>query len=216
KLQLSVQDSGIGIKKESLEKILNPFEQSSDSTSKKYGGTGLGLSIAKKLTEMMDGEFHLESEFGKGSTFGVTLKLQSIYKESLAPQKELTEDEELTFRGHVLIVEDNKTNQLLLGMLLDDLGMTFDMADDGVIAVKMFEEGKYNLILMDENMPNMDGIQAMLSIRKKFSMVPPIIAVTANAMKGDRQRLLKVGMDDFLSKPIDNDLLISVIKSNLQ
>ncbi|MDF1876533.1 response regulator [Sulfurimonas sp. SAG-AH-194-L11] len=216
KLIMSVKDNGIGIKKESLEKIMIPFEQSNDDISKEYGGTGLGLSIAKTLTEMMDGDFKIESDFGKGSTFSISLPLQVMHMEVTASKEEKKFDENISFTAHVLIAEDNKTNQLLLGMLLDDIGITFDVADDGAIAVEKFKEGKYDLILMDENMPNMDGSEAMLMIRKYFKNVPPIIAVTANAMKGDRERLLEMGMDDFLSKPIDNNLLIEIIRNNLK
>jgi len=217
----AVTDNGIGIKEESLETILKPFEQSDKSVTKKFGGTGLGLSIAKTLTEMMHGTFNVKSRLGMGSTFSVSIPFKEIEPEQIktkfAEDEKNNEDEdiEINFGIHVLIAEDNKTNQMLLSMLLDDLGVSFDIAHDGQEALDMFEEGKYAMILMDENMPNLSGTESMLAIREKFHNVPPIIAVTANAMKGDRERLIELGMDDFLSKPIDNDKLIEVIKRNL-
>ena len=167
---------------------------------------------------MMGGKFNLESRLGVGSTFSITLPFKQLENKIPEQTTELDggdEENEITFNAHVLIAEDNKTNQLLLSMLLSDLEITFDTANDGEEALNMFEEDKYDLILMDENMPNMSGTESMLAIREKFEKVPPIIAVTANAIKGDREKLLELGMDDFLSKPIDNDLLIEVIKRNL-
>ena len=211
-----VQDSGIGIEEGAIEKITNPFEQSDGSVTKKFGGTGLGLSIAKTLTEMMQGVFKIESKLGEGSTFSISLPLEALEMQESQKEQELdAKEEETSIEAHILIAEDNKTNQLLLGMLLDDLGITYDIANDGQEAVDIFQENRYDMILMDENMPHLSGVDAMLAIRDKFTKVPPIIAVTANAMKGDRERLVKLGMDGFLSKPIDNDLLIKTIQKNL-
>ena len=212
-----VTDSGIGIKEEALDTILKPFEQSDKRVTKEFGGTGLGLSIAKTLTDMMSGSFKIESQVGVGSTFSVEIPFKQLEdaQETISQEDETEEENEISIDAHILIAEDNKTNQMLLGMLLDDLSITFDTANDGQEALEMFEENKYDIILMDENMPNLSGTDAMLAIRKKFKNVPPIIAVTANAMKGDREKLIALGMNDFLSKPIDNDLLIQVIEKNL-
>ncbi|MDF1882869.1 response regulator [Sulfurimonas sp. SAG-AH-194-C21] len=218
KLYMAIKDSGIGIKEEALELILKPFEQSDSGIARNFGGTGLGLTIAKTLTDMMHGTFNIESIYGKGSTFSIALPLSCVVYEKTDVQLERAEDEnDVFFKGtHVLIVEDNKTNQLLLEMLLDDLEISADIANDGQEALDIFEEHKYAMILMDENMPNMGGVESMLALRKTYKELPPIIAVTANAMKGDRERLMDVGMDDFLSKPIDNNIFVTLLKKYLK
>ena len=208
----SVIDSGIGISKEAQSRILMPFEQSDTSTTKNYGGTGLGLSIATSITALMGGTFVLESEEGKGSSFSISIFLEEDFTVKVNRKEDELKDEEITFEGHVLIAEDNKTNQLLLSMLLDDVGISYDMANDGKEAVEMYAQHHYDMVLMDENMPNLSGVEAMQKIKNTHINVVPIIAVTANSMLGDKERLLNAGMDGFLSKPINNDELIAILR----
>ena len=213
-LEVYVKDSGIGISDEEKKRILKPFEQADSSTTKEYGGTGLGLSISNAIVNMLDGFLDVQSRSGYGSTFSFSIPVEKIDKDDEVIS--LEEDDEISFSAHILIAEDNKTNQILLKMLLMDIGLTCDIANDGVEAVSMYEDDKYDLVLMDENMPNMNGVDAMLKIRQEHSSVVPIIAVTANVMKGDEARLLEAGMDDFIPKPIDNKELIKVISLYLK
>ncbi|MDB2562903.1 ATP-binding protein, partial [Sulfurimonas sp.] len=209
-LTISVEDNGIGMKKEVQDKIFKPFEQADGSTTRKYGGTGLGLSITQSLVELMQGTIELESQEDKGTKFIVKIPLEKIVDEaphnSTKDLKEEIKKEALT--GHILVVEDNKTNQMLIQMLLEDFGITSDIANDGVEAVEIYNPNTHNIILMDENMPNMNGLDAMEKIREKYKeQCTPIIALTANAMEGDKERFLNLGMDGYIAKPIDENLL---------
>lgn len=204
-LLISVRDEGIGISEEARKRIFSAFEQAESSTTRSYGGTGLGLTISKKLVELLGGEITVESEIGKGSIF-------SFYID--APESEDVLDEELEdkdykFEGHLLVAEDNKTNQMLIKILLDDMGVSYKVVDDGEEAVQAFLDEEFDLVLMDVNMPNMDGIEATKRIRKQNSErnIVPIIALTANAMKEDVKEYLEAGMNAHVSKPINNTLL---------
>ena len=216
-LVISVTDNGIGINKEVQDKAFEPFAQADGSTTRKYGGTGLGLSITQNLVGLMNGMIELESEEGVGTTFKVTIPLEKLHDAADAAEDNVSEeDREDRLSGHVLIVEDNKTNQMLVKMLIEDFGLTCDIANDGVEAVSTYEPQKHRLILMDENMPNMDGVEAMKAIKEKHKeKTTPIIALTANAMSGDRERFLNLGMDGYLSKPIDEKELYRVLKEFL-
>ena len=216
-LIIRLQDNGIGMSKKVQDKIFKPFEQADGSTTRKYGGTGLGLSITQNLVEMMDGKIELESEEGKGTTFIVTIPLKLVGKTTIKQEENSQEeDEKISLDSHVLVVEDNKTNQMLIKMLLDEFGITCDVANDGVEAVDMYDPIKHSVILMDENMPNMNGLEAMRILKDKYQdKCGAIIALTANAMDGDRERFLKLGMDGYVSKPIDEDELYSCIKKLL-
>lgn len=212
-LKMSVKDDGIGMSQEVQRRILEPFEQADSSTTKKFGGTGLGLSISTTLAHIMNGEIIIQSSEGKGSVFTLELPLYESCEIEEVSEHKSEIDEKLL--GHVLIAEDNKTNQLLLGLMLDDIGLTYDIANDGVEAVAMYGKKKYDLVLMDENMPNLNGIEAMKEIRKRYVNVVPIIAVTANVMSGDEQHFFEAGMDDFIPKPVDNIVLINKITKHL-
>jgi PAS domain S-box-containing protein len=214
-LFLSVKDSGIGISKEAQEKIFKPFEQADSSTTRRYGGTGLGLSIVTSLVKQMRGELTLESEPNIGSEFKVRLPLEAkVHKQVLVLEHEEI-GEHKALKGHVLIAEDNKTNQMLIGLLVEEFGLTSKIVGDGVEAVSAFNKEKFDLILMDENMPKLNGVHAMEKIRHLKGGGLPIIALTANAMKGDREKFLKAGMDEFVAKPIERDELYRILKSFL-
>jgi len=197
-LCIKVSDNGIGMNEEVKDKIFKPFEQADGSTTRKYGGTGLGLSITKTLTEMMGGTIELESQEGVGSTFTVRLKLdklKDIESEDDIIKVEI-DDKEDTLSGHVLIVEDNQTNQMLVKILIEDFGLTCDIVNDGLEAIEIYNPQKHVLILMDENMPNMNGTEAMKIIKEKCSdECGPIIVLTANVMEGDKEKFLKSGME---------------------
>lgn len=215
-LTCSVKDSGIGIASEKLSTIFHAFEQEDSSITRKYGGTGLGLSISKTLAEMMGGDLSVESSLGKGSTFSFFLDVFSEVDENLIFEYDDTthSDNDVKLSGKILVVEDNKTNQLLMEILLTELGLEVVIANDGLEAIEMFDKDDFALILMDENMPNMNGIEATQEIRRREENTKkqiPIVAVTANAFKSDRDRFLSVGMNDYISKPIDQDKLEKVL-----
>jgi len=215
-LHVSVSDNGVGIAQEKLGKIFEAFSQEDVSTTRKYGGTGLGLTISSKLVEGMGGKLQVTSSLGKGSLFFFDFPVevcQNQINDNTQENESKTDFE--TLKAHVLIVEDNKTNQLLLGIILDELGVTYDIANDGVEGVSAYKEHRYDLIFMDENMPNLSGIEATQQIRAlETEKKTPIIAVTANAMVEDRKRFIDAGMDDYLSKPYEEkDIQAIIIKT---
>ena len=212
-LKISVQDNGIGIASDKLDGIFNSFAQVDDSIVRKYGGTGLGLAISKQFTILLGGELLVESEEGVGSLFTV-----SIPMEEGTPAEnycEVSYDFDHQLKGHILVAEDVVANQLFLEIILKGCGLSFDMADDGLDAVRKFEKKHYDLILMDENMPNLNGVGATKMIRDKEDECGtksiPIIAITANALSGDREKFLKSGMDEYITKPIDPNELKSIL-----
>ncbi len=222
-IECSVQDSGIGIAPENIEKIFSPFEQESLSTTRHFGGTGLGLSISKSLAQKMGGDIRVQSTIGKGSTFIFTL---SIFEESASIddiQKESRNIKEISQKqlqpsGKVMIVEDNATNQLLLSMLLDEYEVEYIIANDGLEAIELYPKDNFALILMDENMPNLNGIQTTQKIKQMPAYQKhqtPIVAVTANAMKEDKKRFLDAGLDDYITKPIERDELHRILTTYL-
>ena len=210
-LNIIVKDEGIGISKEYQTSIFKSFSQEDNSTTRKYGGTGLGLTISYNLVKLMGSELKLKSESKIGSTFYFAIPI----KEGRSIQKEENTDNNITINGKVLLVEDDKTNQLFMKIVLKKMGLSFNIASDGVEAVAMYKNNKYDILLMDENMPNMNGIEAtkqILEYEKINSLKhTPIIALTANAIKGDRERFLNAGMDEYLTKPVDKKKLGSIL-----
>ncbi len=210
-LFVSVRDEGIGISEEAQKRVFSAFEQAESSTTRSYGGTGLGLTISKKLVELLGGEISVQSELEKGSLFSFYIDAPES-KENINDE---FEHKEYKFEGHVLVAEDNKTNQMLIKILLDDMGITYKVADDGEKAVDAFRQESFDLILMDINMPNLDGMEAAKIIRKENKDIP-IIALTANAMKEDVEAYLQAGMNAHVSKPIDHLLLAKELSSFLK
>jgi CheY-like chemotaxis protein len=219
-LHFSVKDSGVGIDEKNLKKIFESFTQEDTTTTRKFGGTGLGLSISKALINSMDGYITVESVLGEGSTFHFFIPL--IEADVIQNAKEISVEKvdlNRTLKGRVLLVEDNQTNQMLMNIILGDLELDVDLAQNGLEAVEQFKLNKYDLILMDENMPKMSGIEATkiildLEIENGVKHTP-IIALTANALATDRARFLNAGMDEFVSKPIDHELFVRVLHSFL-
>lgn len=211
-----VIDQGIGISKEQQKKIFNAFTQVDSSSTRQYGGLGLGLTLCHHLTQLLGGHFYLQSQEGQGSTFTFDVRALEI-NDAPAPGKTSLLNSEMS--GHVLIVEDNLTNQLLMKSLIGKLGLTFEIANDGVEAIEFFEGNHYDAILMDENMPRLSGTGATEQIRQieaqQFLTRTPIIAVTANASDRDREGFLKAGMDDFIAKPINIPKLVESLEGFL-
>ena len=211
KLLISVKDEGIGIAEDKQRSIFEAFTQADSSTTRKYGGTGLGLSISVAFIKLLGGKLQLESKKNSGSEFYFSIPVK-MGKEISRNDKMISSN---TLSGKILVVEDNEANQMFMKVILKKIGLTFDIAIDGCDAIDKFKINKYDCILMDENMPNMGGIEAtknILVIEKELGLThTPIIALTANALKGDRERFLEVGMDEYLSKPVDKNKLISVL-----
>ncbi|MEA3284603.1 MAG: ATP-binding protein [Synergistota bacterium] len=224
-IRFAVKDTGIGISEDKRDQIFGTFYQGDDSRSKRHKGAGLGLSIAKQVVEIMGGRLWLKSEEGRGSTFFVDVPLPVLIEDSfpsdakdcavvtvdeMAPPRELT----------VLLVEDNMLNRKLAEAMMAGLDWTIDVAEDGFKAVEAVSGKSYDIVFMDVQMPGMDGLEATKNIRlmEKRGLIsyrPVIIAMTANAMKGDREICIESGMDDYLSKPLNRDLMMKTITSAL-
>ncbi len=204
-LRFDVQDTGIGIDPSQLEHIFAPFEQADNGLSREYGGIGLGLSINRKLIEMMGGKMSVETEVSKGSRFRVDLKFKWCKKASKAPSDltPLQMFQPIQSTCRILLVDDDYFNHSIFGMLLEDAGLAFDIANDGAEAVIKATNNAYDLILMDIQMPIMNGLEATLAIRKlPEKQQIPIVALSANTFDEDRERCFDVGMNAFIAKPI--------------
>lgn len=211
-IQFSVKDTGIGIPDDKIEKIFENFQQASSGTSRLYGGTGLGLAIVKQLVEPQGGSIQVASQVGVGSTFSFIL---SFLKTDIVPEMEVVA-EELQIDNKsisVLVVEDIPLNQLLMKTLLDDFGFERDIADNGQIAVDKLQEKNYDVILMDLQMPVMNGFEATDHIRNVMKSSIPIIALTADVTTVDLEKCRYVGMNDYIAKPVDERLLYTKIMS---
>jgi PAS domain S-box-containing protein len=217
RLRISVKDTGIGIPENKLETIMQPFSQADSSTTRKFGGTGLGLSISKSLIELLGGEMHIISEEDKGSTFYFEIDTeicnssqQNKYKDeiltgtSLPASTEHTLDFKKNKNLNILIAEDYEVNQMFIGMLLNKYDdVRYDFANNGEEAINMLNSNTYDMILMDINMPVMNGCDATIVIREEMKLDVPIVALTANALEGDREKFLSIGMNDYIAKPLE-------------
>ena len=218
-LRFSVTDTGIGLPPEQQHKLFQPFRQADASVTRKYGGTGLGLVIVRQLAELMGGTVGLESSPGEGSCFWFTIRTQQeagdTFASAISSQNRLglTEGDHEILRGtRILLAEDDQTNQMVAVGLLEAAGMHVDVASDGAMAVEMVGAKDYEIILMDMQMPNMDGITATRQIRRQGNLAElPIVAMTANAMQVHQEECLAAGMNDFISKPFEPKQLFSVI-----
>ena len=214
-LYIAVIDSGIGIDPEAQKKLFKPFSQSGASIAHKHGGTGLGLSICKKLVELMGGKIGVTSQYGKGATFWIELAFDraspELVDEALNEKSNIANDTPLS--GKVLIVEDNETNQQVIQLMLTALGLTSIIANNGLEALDLLENHEIDLILMDCQMPVLNGFETTKRICDSYEKDkrPPIIALTANAFTSDVDKCLEAGMDDFMSKPIDQKTLTTML-----
>jgi len=223
-LVFEIVDTGIGLTEEQIEKIFTPFSQADASTTRKFGGTGLGLSLSKQLTEMLGGRLSVKSKAGIGSKFTATIATGVIHPEDLIiEQKDLAKTNHQSHQslihallsGQVLIADDIVENQKLVSLYLNKMGITTTVVDNGKSAIDQTESGNFDLVIMDIRMPIMDGLEATSTLRKQGVTIP-IIALTANAFKEDRDQCMKAGFTDYLLKPINRNQLYQTLSKYLK
>ncbi len=210
----AVQDTGIGLSEDQLKRIFSAFTQADSSVTRKYGGTGLGLVISRSLAQMLGGTINITSVLHEGSTFSFdcTFALASVDELARHAEQATADSTDITYHGHILLVEDNEINQLIAEELLTSVGYTIDIAQNGQEAIDMLEKKPYDLVLMDIQMPIMDGLTATMNIRKNAAFANlPIIAMSAHAMTGDKDISIAHGMNDHITKPIDPQKLYSTM-----
>ena len=226
-LDFEVKDTGIGIPADKLSRLFKSFTQVDSSTTRKYGGTGLGLVISEKLVRLMEGSIRVDSKEGQGSTFSFTIKTRTgsqpqpdaagngqekTFVKGRTVQEKLSADFALRHPMDILVAEDNVINQQLILQILVKLGYAPKIVENGIEAVSAMNKKPYTLILMDMQMPEMDGLEATRVIRHSPMLQPIIVALTANSMKGDEEACLKAGMNDYLSKPVKLETLIGMLE----
>jgi len=229
-IQFDVKDTGIGISKESMGNLFQSFNQADASTTRKYGGTGLGLAISKELIKMMDGNIRVESTEGEGSVFSFYICMKIVQRIEVADKEHvsLKEDKiylEESIQSHqhevktdvktkILLVEDNEMNRKIMMLMLKKWGMTCDIATNGKEAYMAVRKKEYDIVFMDCQMPMMDGYESTTKIREDEGDLKhtTIIAMTANAMEGDKTKCFEAGMDDYISKPIDFELMFHLVE----
>ncbi len=209
-IEFAINDTGIGISEDKMETIFENFQQASSGTSRLYGGTGLGLAIVKQLVESQGGSIRVKSKINEFSRFSFTLPFLKT-KADAALESEILEVDNKIKGIRVLVVEDMALNQLLMKTVLDDFGFERDIAENGKIAVEKLKTNQYDIILMDLQMPEMNGFEATEYIRKTLNLTIPIIALTADVTTVDLAKCKSVGMDDYIAKPIDERVLYSKI-----
>lgn len=217
---IEVKDTGVGIKADSLEAIFDAYDQANKFTHRLYGGTGLGLSVCKSLVDLMGGYIEVDSEVGVGTTFSVFLPLTTISAnqyETWQASNDFTLIEPSHERaGHILLVEDDTVNAIIAKKALTNSGHMVTHVTDGQQAIDMFAlfPNRYDVILMDHHMPILDGVQATIKLHELYDpkSLPPIIALTANAMDGEREKYLKVGMQDYCTKPFKQEQLNALVQ----
>ena len=214
-LHFAVSDTGIGIPQEKMDQLFKPFSQVDTTISRKRDGAGLGLAICKGLVELMGGEIWAESEVGKGSTFYFTIEAeatQGLPISSGIPAQSVENLAEL-HPLRILVAEDNPSNQKVLVEMLKRMGYRADAVADGREVIEALERRPYDLIFMDVKMPEMDGLLATKEIRRRWpTNGPKIIAITAYALSGDREKCLEAGMDGYIAKPVQKAELAKVLK----
>jgi CheY-like chemotaxis protein len=224
-VRFTVSDTGVGVAPEARDTLFQSFSQAEPSTSRRFGGTGLGLAISKSLAELMGGTIGFENGVTRGSRFWFTVKLPISRSSQPSAMQGLgalqhavaNTNDNTPSRGRVLVAEDNPINQRVAGILLSKLGYTPDLAGDGRQALEKLQQQDYDIVLMDCQMPVMDGFEAAAAIRALPSGRAriPIIAVTANVLAGQREKCLEAGMNDYIPKPINRDVLENAIQKYL-
>ncbi|MFL5771541.1 MAG: ATP-binding protein, partial [Flavisolibacter sp.] len=217
RIRIQISDTGIGIAPEKQATVFERFQQAEAETTRRFGGSGLGLSIVKQLVEMQNGSIYVNSELNKGSTFTVELDykipdMAQLYSEALADQEEQVPLQKIK----VLIAEDNPMNQQLVRHLMRSWSIDYTMVENGIEAIDALAKGSYSIVLMDIQMPEMDGYTATTVIRNEMKRDVPIIAMTAHAMVGEKEKCLQLGMNDYVSKPIKETVLYNIIARHAQ
>jgi CheY-like chemotaxis protein len=223
KLRIDVRDTGIGMSGEQLGRIFEPFTQGEESTTRKFGGTGLGLTISRRLARLLGGDIAVKSQRGAGSIFSVSIECGEIMDSNMVMN--LTEatlpvissesgSQEIPIHGRILLAEDGRDNRRLLSTHLKTAGAEVVMAENGQAAVDLVASENFDLVLMDMQMPVMDGYTAVSELRRRGINVP-IIALTAYAMAEDRAKCMASGCNDYLTKPVERQVLLQTIKYHL-
>lgn len=212
-IKVQVIDTGIGINKDVKEKLFTKFMQADTSLTRDYEGIGLGLVISKELVNLMGGKIQVESEQGKGSNFSFSFKAEKVEDSQLFEHTSGKDrNKTYNFNIHVLLVEDKFVNRKVVQKMLHNAGCEVTTATNGKDALEKFVDKKFDIIFMDIQMPQMDGMTAMKQLRKQFKDIPPIIALSANALEGDAERYIEEGMDDYISKPVSPPVLYKIIE----
>ena len=218
-LQFEVEDTGIGVDEDKLDTIFERFRQAEDSTTRIYGGTGLGLSIVKQAVDLMGGKIRVESAPNRGSKFTISLTFAASEAGTVLGSPDVTTIPSESAKDFatklILIVEDNNMNATLAGAILSDWGIRYDVAENGLIAIDMLRVIQYDLILMDIQMPDMDGVTTTAVVRKELNLRIPIIAMSANVAFDDKEKYLQAGMNDFLPKPFLERNLLGLLVRHL-
>jgi signal transduction histidine kinase/DNA-binding response OmpR family regulator len=224
RVRFDVRDTGIGITREQMTRLFQPFNQADDSMTRRFGGSGLGLTISQRLSTLLGGQIGAHSEPDKGSVFSVTLDagtvedgdlVDGLDESMLTSKSHVPKDPVITLVGRILLAEDGRDNQRLITLHLRRAGAEVVLAENGRIAVDLATQQRFDLILMDMQMPEMDGYEATSELRRR-GMTLPIIALTAHAMADDRSKCLAAGCSDYLTKPVDKELLLATINSYLK
>ena len=216
-LGFTVKDTGTGIPEDKLPKIFEEFNQGNISTTREFGGTGLGLTIVKSLVELQNGRMNVKSEFGKGSSFSFIIKYQKyLGKEHPIVIHPIAIHKIDYSTTKILLVEDNLMNQKLASTVLSDLGFESDIAENGQIAIEMLKNKNYDIVLLDLQMPVLDGYQTVQKIRNELHLTVPVIAMTAHVMTGEKEKCIQLGMNDFITKPFREEDLYLVISNHLK
>jgi len=212
-IHFKILDTGIGIPEEKIESVFESFSQGSIEINRKYGGTGLGLTIVKKLVDILGGKIKLESEVGKGSSFSFDLSFK-IGNEQTIAEKSGDHDESILKDKKVLLIEDNKINQMITKRMVENKGMVCEVIDNGEDAIEAVKNNVYDLVLMDVHLPGINGTIATQTIRT-FDKKTRIIALTAISLNENREMLLSYGMNDVITKPFDPNEFYRIISMNL-
>jgi len=211
-IEVSVSDTGLGIKQEDQSKLFQKFTQLNTTTSRKYKGTGLGLSISMHLVQLMGGTIQLQSEYRKGSTFSFSFEFEKVGKDYANVKMDRTRHANENYEADVLLVEDNQVNQQVATLMLKKFGCKVDTANNGLEAIEKVNKNNYHLIFMDIQMPIMDGIETTKVLKEKFNDLPPIVGLSANALHSDKEHYKQYGMDGYLTKPITSDLIHGALR----
>lgn len=217
RLIISVEDTGIGIKKENIDKLFNKFERIDLEDNITIEGTGLGLAITKKLVELMNGKIVVQSVFGKGSKFTVSIDQRIVKNPTIKLDEEINSEEKTIINNkRVLLVDDNKINLKVAEKLLESYGIDTESVDSGFVAIEKIQNNeKYDMILLDDMMPKMSGVETLKKLKEISEFNTPTIALTANALTGMKEKYLSEGFDDYLAKPINKDELNRIINKYL-